>query len=997
MTANKPQITAERVRELITLNIDARQYFYSQADHRWVNWLWKNEFFDCIKQKSENPSRFGYATPELNYLLRASESEPQLVLEIIHNVPITVETFNPEVISQFLRIGATLPADSLARLVPKIKDEEWVKLMEAFNDGGFSYKDMLKTLSDEKDYASMLLLIDALLSVRNNEIPESEELVFSDDRIFYLRDLSYIQVFDRLNNLDSSYVEQALRLTGETMTKIVSQQRDRCPTKGFLIGDTYALLDVDFFTLEPGQKEGLSSSEEIRELAATMKVLVNKLISNNRVNYDQILSIYTNYIEQLPDSPAMWRFKLYVLSLCPTAFREQLAEALERIFDTQHFHGLMMGTEYLNTLKQVFPSFSKSRKRHFVKQVISRFTQSSEKKDEYQWQLEAASSILSVIAENLTETERTDAAEAKILINPAYTPEPAVGKVTGGTVVSRGPVSPEVFGKYSIQCIAAKLRDDWTPEELVKNNSSGDFLNPLNADGITNLLKLDLPKRLSLYSSQANLFFERGVLDSHYTNSFLTAFQETLSKAPELLENVDLSTLLEMMSSIKKSGITHPFDNENRKEQRRYDTWLYDWRSVHRAIVDVLQVLLKSGQSHLRKDLQNQRVQIFDLIKYLLSYPDPVPEDENPNTASMKTTSPGSSKSIVMDAYSLAINSVRGRAFEVLVLFLALEDDYNTNGRRGQISDEIREVFEGTLSAETTRALMFMFGRYLYVFYHRDIPWIQKLLPTLFPQETGKNHLCLATWEGYLSADLYQTMFNDSAFQKLYERALSHPPQMDPERKHFTNPNKGLAVHFALAFVHYDHFGFDHSLFKLFWNQGNIEHHTKFIQFIGRSIIPKKGKRSNQAQIEKPNRKERLISCWEWLLENYPNNEIFEAFGHWIGSKDVFDSTWLALQTRRTLEKSGGKLESDHGLTSNIVALAKANPKESLEISKLHLLEGSVRGNNPHYSLYFTDEWQEALTELYNNPETKTGTENLIDALVREGGQMFWKLKLILK
>lgn len=129
----------EKIRDLIGLNFDARQYFFTKANENWLDWLWNNGLLDVIKQKAEDPTRYGYRTPELNYLVRMAEKKPKEVADIMLSVVISKDNFNPEVIDQFLRICSSLPAEQLARIVPKIRDEGWVQLMSIFNQWGFLF------------------------------------------------------------------------------------------------------------------------------------------------------------------------------------------------------------------------------------------------------------------------------------------------------------------------------------------------------------------------------------------------------------------------------------------------------------------------------------------------------------------------------------------------------------------------------------------------------------------------------------------------------------------------------------------------------------------------------------------------------------------------------------------------------------------------------------------------------------------------------------------
>ena len=160
------KLDKEQLHNLIHVNPDARQYFYAKADERLLNWLWQNGFLDVIKEKAEDLTGYGYRIPELEYLVRMAEKAPAKVVNIMLAVPISSETFNPEVIDRFSYICSTLPEDQLAHVVQKIRNERWIPLMDAFEHWGSNCEDMFKTLDDAKDYESLLVLAEAVLSVR---------------------------------------------------------------------------------------------------------------------------------------------------------------------------------------------------------------------------------------------------------------------------------------------------------------------------------------------------------------------------------------------------------------------------------------------------------------------------------------------------------------------------------------------------------------------------------------------------------------------------------------------------------------------------------------------------------------------------------------------------------------------------------------------------------------------------------------------------------------
>jgi hypothetical protein len=997
------KLDPEKIREIISLNFDARQYFFTKADENWLDWLWENGLLDAIKQKAEDPTRYGYRTPELNYLARMTEKKAKEVVGIMLLVTISKDKFNPEVIDQFLRICSSLPAEELARIVPKIHDDNWVRLMSIFNHYGFDYEKIFQTLTNAKDYKNIIMLAEVVLSVKNKEEFKQSSRGYSSDNPFYFSDISYTKVFEHLIVVDDQYLERALELTTKVMAAVVRLGDEGEKNEVFPIRDTFYLFDVDFFSLELGDEKHHSDRENVKDLAATVKILAQRLIGSNCDKPKLINEINKKYIEILPESRSTWRLRLFVLSLCPTAFEARLMQSFSRLFEVmetgKHYYEIESGTEYNKTLKQGFGALDSDYQREYVSNVFKYFGQDREDKKEEQWYKRDGWQILSSICDSLTKNEKENCENVfGKKCDPAFEPEPSIGKMRSGFIKPKAPISQEEFGKLAINVIAQKLRNEWKPDSLQKQNTDNDFLNPLNAEGAGEQLRTNIAKRLQDYVQNADLFFERDVLDEHYTYSFFRGIQEAIRADKTKVADIQWNKLIEVLVGIKNSGVTKTFDYKIR-EREKFDAWLSSWTGVHSAITDVLQELLNENEGKIIIDFPKYRSQFFEIISYLLAYPDPEPQDEELETATMKTHSPGDKEEYyVSDPFTMAINTVRGRAFQAFALFVYQDGKQFKKEDKIKITEEVKKLYEEVLNKENTRALMFMFGHYLPSFYFRDIDWMHGLLSKIFSEEANKKHLYLAAWEGYLANNLYEEIFFDSEFQKLYERGLNLTDDEDQKRKHFKEPDEGIAVHMALAFVVYHKkFGFDHPLFKEFWKQ-DVERQKEFVSFIGRMFVSGDNARVNEQLKKDSESRERLIKLWEWLLKNYDDPKLFAEFGFWVNlEKGLFEPIWLAKQLKATLEKTKGVLEWDYALTKSINELAKATPKETLEIARLTLLEGGIRGGKMRMPFMYDEEWFGALKSLYENADTKDDTYKLIDDLVREGGSTFWKLKEIIK
>ena len=950
----EPTIDKEQIYELINRDLDARRYFFHKADERWLDWLWRNGFLDAIKEEAATP--FTTRTPEFDYLLRMAEKRPAIVVDIMLDTPISTDTRSQEVAYGFLRICSALPADQLARVVPKIRTEGWIPLVDAiYTHSSFECEEMLKTLADERYFESLLVLAEAGLVVRPKE--ELDNTPLHRNNPFYLEYLPRTGIFSLLASLETEYAEAALALAIQKLSDVL------------ITSDDFWLLEVDFFTLQLGQAN--SWQEEVRELAAVIKTLAVRLIGKRCDNAQMARNVYVRHFESLLDHSVIRRLKFFVLSLCPSAFKDHLKQAFFSLFEADSHYDVLSGTEYEKALREGFHILSVEDKIHYVEAILKSFDRQPEKSH-------YGSPILSMILPYLNELPdlKEKIEEEGFILNPDYEPRPDIDMGDGEArlVSSRAPVSQEEFGQLPLAKIAKKLRYEWTPANLNARNTEGDFYNPMNASGVGDRLQNDMPERLQEYVDNATLFFERESLDQHYTYAFLIGILEAIRNHREVASEVNWEGVIDLCWTIKNSGEDDPFPRQQR-ERSRYDTWIANWDAVLSAVADTLRVLLTEKDGSTLLDFNKCRDRIFSILNYLFAFPEPFPED-----------------------IQIAIHTVRGKAFEALVQFVFQDGRKFNQNTEVQISDDVKEMYEIAWAREKSRALLVMFGKHLPIFYFRDRVWIRHFLPRIFPQEPAKKHLYSAAWKGYLSRGLYEEMFFDPAIMNLYWRGLKLPDAENlPRKQDYNEPGARLAVHLALAFMHYIEFGMDHQLFEAFWDRDTPRQHTHFINFIGRSFISKgKGDESFEFTQEIKNR---LRKLWGWLLQKEKTQEVYKEFGLWINlDKGIFDPTWLARRVKETLEKTNGILEWRYELLKSAPQLAQAAPEETLEIARLYLLQGGVRGQEQG-TLWHWDhdnKWIEAFEILHSHPTTKAATTALINRLVGEGGRAFWPLKKIL-
>ncbi|MFA5050844.1 MAG: hypothetical protein WC499_01890 [Patescibacteria group bacterium] len=951
----------------LLLNDDAKRFFFSQADESWLAWLWQEGFLDEIKNNAENSTQRSYRISGLDYLERMAEKNPTKVTEIIldKDTATKKEKFNSEVIERFLWIIDKLPAEQIKMLTAKIRDEKWVCLIKNLRKSGYDFEKIIKKLVEKKQDDAILELAQAILTIRSKTEIAKKEIGCSMDNPFYISDLNDSGIFEALTNLDESYIEKALQITTGIMAEIIKLS-ELNETKVFDYVDFFSLFDVDFFTLEIQNKRSVSYREDVKNLAATIKKLIERTIGKKCGDVNEAKRLF-EYINKLPSCRSMWRLRLFALAQCPKTFKKELQDAFFKVFDVgERYFEIESGSEYHQALIRGFGVLDpKTEQRKYVEKVFEYFGSELEDKDKKKWRERDGIKILGFIKDHLTPDEKKQA-EGKFGISPDKinnTPEPSIGEIRGGTVQHRSPVN---LNDFMIDQIVANLKTKWTAEKLNEQFKDDDFLNPRGVEGLGDALKEDIKKRTEEYLNNINSFFDRDDIHPHYLYSLLRGIEEML-RNKQLLTFDQINQIFGLFEVIKNEGEKTPFKRKNDK------SWLADWVTVHKVIADILLYILenKEMKEQVRKEY---REKIKNLISYLFTIKDsPSKEDEKPEYGEL---------------YHIAINSVRGRAYEAFVVFT--ENDGET------LADDVKEFYKKALTDDSL-AVRFVIGRYLAPFYFRDKKFIAGLFLEIFPKDDpNKKDTYLASWEGYLSNTLYDKLF--VKLKDYYSHAITLDPKDYTQRKYSKGLDESLAIHLALAFAHLG-LKISDPLFIQFWNTPNTTRHQEFISFIGRSCLTR-DQAGNKWLKENKVSKEKLIKFWNWALKNVSEPKALSGFGFWINREiEVLDDKIVVEKIAETLKKSNGEIDWDYGLLKRLPTFAEKNGGKTLEIISNYLLDSKNNLiQNRRAPLIHHTEIKEALTTIYKNGDNtiKQKVTDLINTLIEKGSSAFWGLKDIL-
>lgn len=953
---------------ILKVNSDAHYYFYSKVDVSWLNCLWQKGFLNVIKKSAEDSTRYSYRLPELDYLTRAAVKKPAMVTKIMLDKETATKEgkLNPEVIDRFLWIISTLPPEQIEILTTKMRDEKWVYLMRAFHKTGYEFEKIVKKLIEGKESDAILELAEAILIVKSKVEIKEKGINLSVESPFYVSDIDASEIFEALIDIEDSHKEKALKITTGVMGEVV-KLAELDETKVFNYVDLLSLYEVDFFTLEIEDKRSYSYREDVKNIAATIKKLIEKTIGGKCGNVNEAKRLL-GHIDKLPSCRSMWRLRLFALTQCPEVFKEELKEAFFKLFSVENYYEIEGGTEYKKALKIGFSYLSDTDQCDYVKNVLSYFFEKSKKNPDKVWIKRTGWEIMSSIPQELLKEEDKVNCGKYFGRKPdqKYEPEPSMKMGEAGVVKHKSPVN---LDDYTIDEIIANLKSEWTAEKLNEQFKNDDFLSPRGVEGLGDALKENIKKRTGDYLLKINSFFDRDLIHPHYLYSLLRGIEELL-RSKQLLSLEQTGQILGLFEIIRISGSDprNPFKRGDDK------SWLVDWIEVHTVITDILLSILENKETK-EKIHKVYRQQIINMISYLFTIKD---------SPSKKNETPESN-----DPYHAAINSVRGRAYEAFVVF--------TENDGKKLADDVKEIYKKVL-LDDSLAVRFVVGRYLPTFYFRNKEFVLGLLSDIFPKDIPeRKDLYLASWEGYLSNTLYDKLFVE--LKDYYSHAISLNPKDYTQRKYSKELDESLAIHVALAFAHLG-LETEDQLFVQFWNTPNVKRHQEFISFIGRSCLTR-DQTSDQWLLDNKVSKEKLLMFWDWALEYVTEKEALGGFGFWVNpNNEVLDEDMVIEKMAQTLEKSDGGIDWDYGLLRRLPIFAEKNSDKTFEIIKHFLLDSQNNLNqNRRVPLLYEKEIEEALKIIYKNGNSaiQQKVTDLVNILLEKGSRMFWSFKKVLE
>lgn len=943
-----------KVRYLISINGDTRDFFFENVDSNWVKWLHKNVFFALLNTPAVDKNAYGYRTPELGYLERAVKEKPDEVTKIMLEVN-PLENYNPEVIDRFTRITESLTGENLTKIVQKIHDDNWIQLMSKFNTWGHTYEDIVKQLVAEGNVDSLLQLADVIMSVRD----ERDEVRSNP---FVLSNISDISILESLASLQGDYAVKAYHFVISKLAEVIGEGvKEDVFTQVFRIEEPYYFFDVDLFNHDFGEKHSRSYRDDLENLMAAIVLITRNVFAVGCGQEEKLKSIYKHLDSTMPDSWSGWRLRLFTASFCGELFREELQTMFNRLFVVMKggkpYHEIESGTEYKKALRVSWPELGYDFKQKYIEDIFEYFNpKKTEDEEQAKYRSRDAVEILKMIETDVNDAQVKEVFGLSLQDKRIGEPQPRIGKVVSGSVVDRSPVD---IANFAVSELPQLLKTDLRPEEIEKKYKNDPFHNPRNVEGVGAELRRDVqePERLNEYLDHIAGFFAPTEIHRHYTYSVLQGIENVLRDKKTFAENQwkKLFTLIEVIESVK---LTEPVDEKQ--------SFLVSWKAVRRTNADILKYTLDKDFLS-EKTFSEYRKRILSVLESLLYSDDPKPEHETGEYG---------------DLLTVAINHTRGVAYQAFIQFLYKDGE--------NLQDDTKKVLLNLFGSNDSLSTWSIIGQYLPSVYFRDPSWVEDQLPNIFTVDDKEQFF--AAWEGYVTTSVYHELYD--VMEEYYLYALNVKESDYPERSdRGRDLDQAIGTHLALAYTHFDEVSLESLLVEKLWENKDAKKQGEFISHLGRGFISNNLIKPDVSQIKK------IIKLWDWILEKDKGEiapEAYGEFGLWIrdkGVEDIVDNQELAKRFAKLLELSGGRLDYEYHLKDKLVDLATVDAESTLSIMRSLLLSEESETSRNIWMRSDTAS-VEVFAVLYKaEPED---TAYLINELIEKKGRVFWGLKSVL-
>jgi hypothetical protein len=918
--------TPEQVTEAIAL-ISKRganlAYFFERLDSpEWIKPLWDKGFFRNPKpaERSGDSIRFP-VWPESRYLVRMAGKEPELVHDVLLEIP---SSDNERVHEDLLEAAAEMPPsigkDIAAKEAEWIASQEWIHLLLPEKA-----RRLVRRLAEGGEVAAAVNLWTALLSLQDTPGEPTARL----------RPWDYAEVL-RLTtpSLVATDPLGALRVLRDLLKTAV----DKWTSEGDGKTD-YSIIwrpAID----ETGDRPSHDKIEDALVSAA-------RDAAKQAVEADpaRILDVVDTLLAG--ESIIFTRLVLHLLSEYPDADVDVLNRFL---CDADLFDNWLVRHEYVLLMRNGFEVASEDCQECILRWIDAgpdperahdRLSQrldrepTTDEAQEYRrrWQRDRLTPMRSHLNATWSERYRSLVEEFGDVPDPDFLAFRFEGVWEGES----SPKSLDELREMAPKDIADYLRT-WEPSDDPRGPSEG---------GLASVLERLATEDGDRISTKAGLFIG---LRPTYVRGLFAGLAAYLDKGP-----------VEWQGALR---LAHWVVSTRKAESRR--AGLVPEEPSLRWAADAALDLMRDGMAKQNTGLTiTDREAVWKVVSELIDDPEPSPSHEE---EALEST---------WDALTLSSNTTRGKAMDALMIYIvwiarstgrdATRADSGLLSRMPEAVEALERHLD--LSHDPSLAIRSVYGRRFAWLVAVDVEWSSKNATTIFVTEPSLRAYWDAAWPAYLTNDT----LNRNVFRILtgqYRHAISLLGSENAVKNTPVNPEEALGNHMMLLYLNADLELGDGTLLFSFYEQAPDKVRAHAMGFVGRLS-------GNDGFTDEM--RTRAMLLWKSRLgrartQPESHKEEMRAFGWWFAS-ETLDRKWAIENLEGALEFGAG-VDVEHKVAERLADLAPEWPTRTVRCLR-YLIKADTEG----WGIYA---WKESIRSIVTMGLKDDEAQDLAQQVVNE-------------
>lgn len=937
---NKNILEAIESLENILSEVSVRKYFYQKLENvDFAKPLFEKGYFST-PPKSEKDDDKGTISfpiwPESQYLARMAPLNPELILEIILNIP---ETDNVRVYEDFADAALSMPIEISVKLAEKAK--LWIRssfqIYLSKKLGDFMGRLAQAGMIDES-----LNLAKALLEIipdqRRTDAFKEGKFSLHPEATSRIGEWDYETIIKKnIPDLVKANAIGAFELFCDLLERAI--ELSQTPGKG-ITSEDYSYIYRPAIEEHSQNRYGGIKDKIINLIRDTAE----KIIKNDEIQL--------RYIVTRLEGRSWKIFKRIAIYLI-YKFNKNATELITLYLTKKElFNDSGFQYEYSTLLNSCFKKLSKQDQNIILKWIeegpsldILKKNEEIQRYKKY-WQVKRLAWFKSSLPAEWLERYNNIVEEVG---------EPEHPQFASYSTSWVGPTSikdADEIKKMSVKEIIEFLKS-WEP--------SGDHMTP-SPEGVNRVLSAVISEDPERFSVDANKFIG---LHPTYIRALISGLRDALKK--------DIAIKWELVLNLCEWVLEQP--REFGGKYKEYTNGDPNWSWVRKKIPDLFSVGFDSTS---QSKMYEFRERIWQLIEKITYDPEPTPEDESQYYGKN------------FDPANLSINTVRGEAMHAVVhyaLWIRRSID-NEPDREIKILNglnempEVRTVLEKHLdySIDPSLAIRSVYGQWFPWLVLLDKKWAIKHVEKIFPFDKASQSYWDAAWNTYIKyCQAYDGVFK--LIRRQYILAVDNLLDINDFKDDIDRPHERLADHLMFFYWRGVIDLEDTDLFVKFWENAPSDIKGKAIEYIGRSLKNTEGAVPSDVI-------DRLKQLWNWRLDiiksskdtmdHYPE---LKAFGWWFAS-GKFEDLWAI---NKLLESVGhiNKTDPAHLVLERLADLSNQMPTETVKCIDF-LCKGDKEGWKIHG-------WKKHIIIILTNAlQTKTNARRLAEDLIHYLGSRGW-------